>query len=331
MIDLDLSLTVDAGTDPFTVRADLTVADGETLVILGPSGSGKSLLLEAVAGVRDGEGRVVIGGRDVTDRPPENRGLGFVFQEYALFPHRTVRENVAFGTRYHETTREPLAVLDDLGVADLADRSPATLSGGEKQRVALARSLVVEPAAFLLDEPLAALDAPTRSELRGVLADTLADETAVYVTHDRTTARALGDRVAVLADGRVRQVGSAAEVFERPETPFVARFAGANCLPRERLPASLRAGLPPGEAVAIRPEHLRLVDGSADGPAVEGTVTRSIREETAHRVTVDLGETRLEVLSQDPGETGAATAVAIPEDRCHVVAERDDPGDQSVV
>mgnify|MGYP000330084970 CR=1 FL=1 len=340
MIDCDLSLRVAAGGDPFTVRADLTVADGETLVVLGPSGSGKSLLLEALAGVREGDGRVVVGDHDVTDRPPEDRGLGFVFQEYALFPHRTVRENVAFGTRYHESTCDPAAVLDDLGIADLADRSPDTLSGGEKQRVALARSLVVDPAAFLLDEPLAALDAPTRAELRGVLADTLADETAIYVTHDRTTARALGDRVAVLADGQVRQVGSATDVFERPRSPFVARFTGANCLSRERLPASLEARLPAGEAVAIRPEHLRLVDGAAAGgstadgstvdwPTVEGTVSRSIREETTHRTTVDFGSQRLNVLTQEPPATGATVRVAIPEDRCHVVEGAADSAGQS--
>jgi len=331
VIEVDLALTVDGtGTDPFSVRAALSVADGETLVVLGPSGSGKSLLLEAIAGVREASGSVAIDGSDVTERPPEARGLGYVFQEYALFPHRTVLENVAFGTRYHESTREPMAVLDDLGVADLAERSPDTLSGGESQRVALARSLVIQPDAFLLDEPLAALDAPTRAELRGVLADTLADETAIHVTHDRTTARALGDRVAVLDGGRIRQIGSAKTIFERPASPFVARFTGANCLPRRTVPPSLRERFPEATHVAIRPEHVRISDVETEG-TIRGTVVRAIREETAHRVTVARDDCRIDVLTDRP-PSAESVAIALPEEHCHPI-EADEPqrADQSLL
>lgn len=319
-VDVALELTVSAtGTEPFTVDADVTVADGETLVVLGPSGSGKSLLLEAIAGVRDAGGHVAVDGRTVSELPPEDRGFGFVFQEYALFPHRTVLENVAFGTRYHDATREPMGVLSDLGVADLAERSPETLSGGEAQRVSLARSLVIRPDAFLLDEPLAALDAPTRAELRGLLADTLAEETAIYVTHDRTTARALGDQVAVMEDGGVRQIGPTDEVFERPDSRFVARFTGSNCLPREALPASTSEQLREGKHVAIRPERLRFDDSEGSpGMVIEGTVVRTIREETAFRVTVAFDDHRIEVLTADP-PAAESVAVALPADHCHVI------------
>jgi ABC-type sugar transport system ATPase subunit len=317
-LDVDLRGTFTArGADPFAVEAAFSVAAGETLVVLGPSGSGKSLLLESIAGVRAADGRVAVDGNDVSDAPPEDRNVGFVFQDYALFPHLTVRENAAYGTRYHDDTRDPDAVLDALGVADLADRTPPTLSGGERQRVALARALVVRPDAFLLDEPLSALDAPTRASLRGDLADALASETAVYVTHDRTTARALADRVAVLADGRIRQVGDPETVFERPDSPFVARFTGANCLPRETLPAAVRDSLPAGPHVAIRPEHVVL---GADDPDTTATVVRSVREDAAHRVTLALGDERVDVFTDQPPR-GEQVEVSFPREHCHVIAE----------
>lgn len=315
-LDLDLRATFTAdGAEAFTVGADLTVDDGETLVVLGPSGCGKTLLLESVAGVRDHGGQVAVDGRDVSDAPPEARGFGFVFQDYALFPHRTVRENVAYGTRYHEETREPETLLTDLGITGLAERSPRTLSGGEKQRVALARALAIRPAAFLLDEPLSALDAPTRASLRGDLADILAEETAVYVTHDRTTARAVADRIAVMADGEIRQIGSPDEVFERPNTPFVARFTGSNCLRRETLPARVSDPLPASTHVAIRPEHVLLADGEPD---LTATVSRRIREDAAYRVTVQIGDQRLDVFTDSPPD-GDSVGLVLPPVHCHTV------------
>ncbi|GAA0659005.1 ABC transporter ATP-binding protein [Salarchaeum japonicum] len=321
------------GAEPFDVDAALSVPPGETLVVLGPSGSGKSLLLESLAGLHDGDGHVRLDGRDVTDDPPDSRGFGFVFQDYALFSHRSVRENVAFGQRYQSrpvadaddersafslaTTADetaplpnPDALLAALGVADLAERSPDTLSGGERQRVALARALAVRPDALLLDEPLSALDEPTRRALRDDLAGVLDGVTAVYVTHDRTTARALADRVAVMADGRIRQTGTPAEVFETPETPRVARFVGANVL----------NGTPfgyAGERVAVRPEHVEL--GVADASA-RGTVERVTREDAAFRVVLDLDGERVAAFTTDPPTPGETVALGVADADVTVLA-----------
>ncbi|WP_435359608.1 ABC transporter ATP-binding protein [Haloarchaeobius sp. DFWS5] len=291
------------GAEPFTVDAELTVETGETLVVLGPSGSGKTLLLECVGGHHPHDGRVVNHGVDCTDSPPETRGFGFVFQDYALFPHMTARENVAFGTDYHDESGDPDEQLAELGVSHLADRYPTTLSGGEQQRVALARSLVIDPGVLLLDEPLSALDAPTRRSLRGDLAAVLDDVTACYVTHDRTTARALGDRVAVMDGGEVVQVGTPESVFERPRTAFVARFVGANVLPGDLVESD-------ADTVAIRPEHLQLGAGE-----LRGEVERAVREETATRVTLDVEGTRIDALVQEPPAVGETVAVSLPDAR----------------
>ncbi|WP_238398216.1 ABC transporter ATP-binding protein [Halorussus salinus] len=342
MLEIDVSATFTAeGADRFRVAADLSVADGETLVVLGPSGSGKSLLLETVAGFHDHEGRVALSGRELTDEPPEERGLGFVFQDYALFPHMSVRENVAFGGKYHDT-RDPDELLAEFGVADLADRYPPTLSGGESQRVALARALAVRPDAFLLDEPLSALDVPTRQTLREVLADALADETAMYVTHNRTTARAIADRVAVIRDGAIVQTGSSEEIFERPSSPFVARFTGANCLELDAGDLAVPGGerlefggegegeVQAGDAthLAVRPEHVELDPEESDFAA---PVERVVREDGRDRIALDVAGQRLDAYaagaSADGGfGTDGATAdetvaVALPRDRVTVLSD----------
>ena len=297
------------GADPFVVDASVAVPDGETLVVLGPSGSGKTLVLETVAGFHDNGGRVALDGRDLTDVPPEQRGFGFVFQDYALFPHMTVRENVAFGTRYRDTARDPDDLLDSLGVGHLAERTPGTLSGGEAQRVALARALAVDPEALLLDEPLSALDVPTREALRRDLAAVLDGVTATYVTHDRTTARALADRVAVMRDGSVVQTGTVEAVFERPATPFVARFTGANVLP----PALVDGGPTKrdgGSTVAVRPEHVRI-----DGGPVSATVRSVVREDGATRATLAADGVEFDAYADDPPPVGATVGVTFPEER----------------
>jgi ABC-type Fe3+/spermidine/putrescine transport system ATPase subunit len=306
----------------FTIDFAIEVAEGETLVVLGPSGSGKTLLLECLAGFHDHEGTVRLHGRDLQDAPPEARGFGFVFQDYALFPHRTVVENVAFGQRYQEagaTLPDPETLLTRLGVADLAGRTPPTLSGGEKQRVALARALAVDPDALLLDEPLSALDPPTRERLRRDLADAIRDVTSVYVTHDRTTARALADRVVVVDDGRAVQTGTPEAVFERPETAFVARFTGANVVPASAL--SSVDGLGDDASLAIRPEYVELVSPD-DGGDVAGTVERVVREDAQFRASVVLdggdggnGETVVDVLTDDPPAVGEDVGLRFPQAR----------------
>ena len=362
-LDVDIAATFSAdGAEPFVVDAALEVDRGETLTVLGPSGSGKTLLLESVAGFHSHEGRVDLDGQPVSDRPPEERDFGFVFQDYALFPHVTVSENVAFGQRYlgsswleragefatsdNRRSRLRALVRDDgrsywerlralvrlrrdgpdapgpaqllkgFGVEHLGGRYPPTLSGGERQRVALARALAVEPEVILLDEPLSSLDVPTRQSLRRDLQGILADVTAVYVTHNRTTARALSDRIVVMNDGRVVQTGTPEEVFERPTSPMVARFTGTNCVPLADAPA-LRGLLDvTAEYITIRPEAVVLTE---DGE-LRGTVERVVREDAASRVTVAAGETRVEVLADSVPPVGTEVGLQFSRGRLHPVS-----------
>jgi ABC-type Fe3+/spermidine/putrescine transport system ATPase subunit len=207
------------------------VLAGRVLVVLGPSGSGKTTLLTVLAGLRHCvAGRVCLGGNDVTTWPPESRRIGMVFQDGALFPHLTVRENIRFGPRalrLHATasTDDVLALV---GITHLADRAPRTLSGGERQRVALARALAIQPQLLLLDEPLSALDQPTREEMRGQLRKLLTQQStpAIHVTHDRDEAFTLADDLAIIADGTIRQVGNAREVAGHPADPAAAELLG---------------------------------------------------------------------------------------------------------
>ena len=304
------------GAEPFTVDVDFSVESGETLVVLGPSGSGKSLLLETVAGFHEHVGTITFDGRDLTTVPPERRDFGFVFQDFALFPHMTVRENVEYGTRYHDQTREVESLLDELGVAALADRYPPTLSGGEKQRVALARSLAIQPKAILLDEPLASLDVPTRQSLRDDLTDVLENVTALYVTHNRTTARAIADHIVVMHDGTVVQSGPAETVFERPASPMVARFTGANVIDIAETP-SLQRALDPSLTeghVAIRPEAVILDPKEGE---VRGTVEHVVREDAVFRVTIRVDDSLLDAFVNDPPRVGARLNLRFPQERLH--------------
>ncbi|MEF8776582.1 MAG: ABC transporter ATP-binding protein [Haloarculaceae archaeon] len=215
------------GLGPLSV----TVEPGVTAV-LGPSGSGKSTLLSLVAGFETpGGGTVSLAGRRIDGLPPEKRGVGMVFQDDALFPHLSVRENLAFG---EAATADVDSICALLEIGDLLDRGPATLSGGERQRVALARTLVADPEALLLDEPLASLDAPIRRRLRLDLREILGDlgVPVVYVTHDRDEAAVVADRLAIVFDGDLVQTGPVEAVFDEPATPTVARFLGwENVLP----------------------------------------------------------------------------------------------------
>jgi molybdate transport system ATP-binding protein len=220
----ELRLDVAVPLRAFELRVALDVA-GETVAVVGPSGAGKSTLLRAVAGLTQASGYVRVDGEDWSSRPPERRSIGFVFQDYALFPHLSVRGNVAFGG-------EPGDVLERLGIAHLAEARPRELSGGERQRVALARALARKPQVLLLDEPLAALDPHTRDTVRVELRATLRELglPTIVVTHDFVDAAALADRVGVLVDGALVQVGRADELISAPVSPFVARFAGGNVL-----------------------------------------------------------------------------------------------------
>jgi ABC-type sugar transport system ATPase subunit len=214
---------------------DLTVEAGEFVVLVGPSGCGKSTTLRMVAGLESiSAGELRIGGRLVNDLPPAERDIAMVFQSYALYPHMTVRENLAFALRLRKRSRTEIAERVDaaaatLGLGALLDRAPKQLSGGQRQRVAIGRAIVREPSVFLFDEPLSNLDAALRSEMRRELAalhHRLA-ATMLYVTHDQVEAMTLGDRIVVMNKGRIAQIGTPAEVYRNPRDTFVASFVGS--------------------------------------------------------------------------------------------------------
>jgi spermidine/putrescine ABC transporter ATP-binding subunit len=227
-------LTKRFGTVAAVSSLDLEIREGELITLLGPSGCGKTTTLRLIAGLETPDaGEVLFGDRPVTRLPPERRNVGIVFQSYALFPHMTVWQNVAFGL---EMRREPdhvvrervRAILDRVQLRGLADRYPHQLSGGQQQRVALARALVMNPAVLLLDEPLANLDAKLREDMRFYIRQLQREVgiTTVYVTHDQAEAMVLADRIAIMRDGRLQQIGSPEEVYRRPANAWVAEFVG---------------------------------------------------------------------------------------------------------
>jgi ABC-type sugar transport system ATPase subunit len=263
---------------------ELEVQDGEFMVLVGPSGCGKSTTLRMIAGLEDiSEGRLLIGGRDVTHAEPHERDIAMVFQSYALYPHMTVHMNMAFGLL--RTSRLPKAQIEQrvqdaaqrLQITGLLQRRPNELSGGQRQRVAIGRALVRQPKVFLFDEPLSNLDAKLRTHMRGELQRLHAELgiTIVYVTHDQVEAMTLGTRIAVMEAGKLRQLGAPMEVYRQPATRFVASFIGSpemNFLP---VPAEATAGrawlndvygaaaLQPGAVLGLRPEELNLGTGPA--------------------------------------------------------------------
>jgi multiple sugar transport system ATP-binding protein len=213
----------------------LTIGSGEFLVLVGPSGCGKSTLLRMIAGLEEVTGgRISIGGRDVTDLPPRSRDIAMVFQSYALYPHMTVSQNLGYGLKVRKTPKHEIAdrvtrAAGLLGLDQLLDRRPAALSGGQRQRVAMGRAIVREPKAFLMDEPLSNLDAKLRVSMRAQLAALHARlaTTTIYVTHDQIEAMTLGQRVAVMRDGRIQQVDTPQELYARPANLYVAAFIGS--------------------------------------------------------------------------------------------------------
>jgi sn-glycerol 3-phosphate transport system ATP-binding protein len=251
------------GADTTAVDAlDLEVQDGELMVLVGPSGCGKSTALRMVAGLEQPtEGSILIGTRDVAGLSPGARDVAMVFQSYALYPHMTVRKNLAFPLRRRrmdkaEIDRRVAEVAEMLELDELLHRKPAQLSGGQRQRVAMGRALIREPLAFLLDEPLSNLDAKLRSELRAELKRLHArlEATMIFVTHDQVEAMTLGDRIAVMDRGRLLQVGTPEEIYGRPRNIFVARFVGS---PAMNLLPGTAVGDAAGVTVGIRPELLR--------------------------------------------------------------------------
>ncbi len=231
----NLTKSFDGAARPALRELSLEARDGEFLVLLGPSGCGKTTALRCIAGLDEAtEGEIHIGERDVTRLPPAERDVAMVFQNYALYPHLTVRENIAFALEVRRVPRKEILrrvseTAQCLGLAELLERRPAQLSGGQRQRVALGRAIVRAPQAFLFDEPLSNLEAPLRSELRSEILKLhrALGATMIYVTHDQVEAMTMGQRIAVLYEGRLRQVGTPAEVYARPADVFVARFVGS--------------------------------------------------------------------------------------------------------
>src|SRR6266516_4983915 len=261
---------------------DLEVRRGEFFTMLGPSGSGKTTTRRLIAGFeRPDEGRVELAGNDVSREPPYARNVNTVFQDYALFPHMTVLENVEYGlmvrkVRKDDRHRRAHAALEMVRLGGLARRKPSQLSGGQRQRVALARAIVNQPSALLLDEPLGALDLKLRQEMQVFLKALQRDLgiTFIYVTHDQEEALTMSDRLAVFNEGRIEQLGSPAEVYEHPQTEFVAGFVGvSNVLERD------------GRRFTIRPEKIRMTEG---GPGESGVVREVVYVGMVTRYVVDL-------------------------------------------
>jgi putative spermidine/putrescine transport system ATP-binding protein len=285
---------------------DLDIGTGEFFTLLGPSGSGKTTTLRVIAGFeRPDAGRVELQGVDVTHVAPAQRAVNTVFQDYALFPHMTVAENVEYGLRVRGISRRERRartedVLKRVRLPGLGDRKPVQLSGGQRQRVALARAIVNGPPVLLLDEPLGALDLKLRQEMQTFLKALQRDLgiTFVYVTHDQEEALTMSDRLAVFNEGRVEQIGSPADVYEHPETEFVAGFVGvSNVLVRE------------GRRFTIRPEKILMTAGGA-GEGESGTVREVVYLGMVTRFVVDLdGGGQLVVVRQNL-ETSSQEALA---------------------
>ena len=307
------------GSGPVLHGVDLDVASGELVALLGPSGSGKTTLLRIIAGLdRPDSGEIHFGSDNASDKPVQDRQVGFVFQNYALFAHLTVLDNVAFGLEVRDRARRPpaaeirkraRALLELVQLSGYESRFPAQLSGGQRQRVALARALAVEPRVLLLDEPFGALDTKVRKELRGWVRDIhdRTGHTTLFVTHDQDEALELADRVVVLNEGRIVQEGTPDAIYDAPATPFIASFIG-EC---NQVPVAVRAGrcfmgevdLSPAEGLVdgaallmFRPHDVKLTVPGSGLPArvaavrTIGALCRidAVLQTTQHRIQIDL-------------------------------------------
>jgi multiple sugar transport system ATP-binding protein len=349
MADVRLTgVTKSFGSTEVLKGIDLEIADGEFVVFVGPSGCGKSTLLRTIAGLEEAtQGDIAIGGRTVNDLSPSDRGIAMVFQSYALYPHMSVYENMAFGLKLAkldkaEIDRRVRGAAETLNITELLDRKPKALSGGQRQRVAIGRAIVREPQVFLFDEPLSNLDAALRVRMRYEFASLhkrLAT-TMIYVTHDQVEAMTLADRIVVLHGGVVEQVGAPMDLYENPRNLFVAEFIGSpkmNLIAATIVTASAKdatvktaagdtlrvavdaARAAPGDSVTlgIRPEHIALASG-AGGVAADITFTETLGHATYAYAAY--GETALTI--QLPGDVrpqaGKAIALSIPPTQAHL-------------
>ncbi len=315
----------------------LTVEPGETLGLVGPSGCGKTTTLRTVAGFETpSNGRVLFGGDDVTHVPPEQRNVGLVFQSYALFDNMTVQENVEFGLKMRGIAKARRAerahtLLEMLGIDSMSDRDPTTLSGGQQQRVGLARALAIEPRVLLLDEPMTGLDAKLKTRLQEEIGSLLEDidVTSLYVTHDQAEAMVMCDRIAVMNDGRLEQVGPPDEVYERPANAFVADFVGTS----NRIPARVTDGeldlghaaveaprdAPEGEVTIVaRPEAFVLNGGPVEATIEDRYYLGDHVRATAH--TPDGQTLTLRFDTTEVPDTRTVT-LSIDTDRVHLLRE----------
>ena len=346
---IDISgVNVAYGANHVLKNINLTVKPGEFFAFLGPSGCGKTTLLRLIAGfIQADSGSVKLDGHDIAPLPPWKRDVGMVFQSYALWPHMTVARNVAFGLEERRIPRAIIAekvkaALDLVGLAHLADRFPSQLSGGQQQRVAVARTIAIEPKVLLLDEPLSNLDAKMRVQVRRdlrVLQQRLG-LTAIFVTHDQEEANSICDRIAVLNDGVVQQVGTPMELYERPANLFVANFLGtANILDgivaqsgtaRQfevegggRVDLSPDLPVPSGAKLVFRPQHVKLV--SADGAGLSGQIVNREFLGASVRYSVNIGN--CEMLVEQPflstaelHTVGESVGLAIYSDRLTLIS-----------
>ncbi len=305
------ALTKTFGSVHAVDNLDLEIAEGEFFSMLGPSGSGKTTVLRLIAGFElPTSGTVELQGVDVTTRAPFDRDVNTVFQDYALFPHMTVLENVAYGLRVRgmgrkERAERADAALETVALAGFGDRKPSQLSGGQRQRVALARATVVQPKVLLLDEPLGALDLKLREQMQVELKELQRSLgiTFIFVTHDQEEALTLSDRIAVFNNGRIEQLGTPSEIYETPGSPFVASFVGTSNIFDA---AEAKALLDRSGVCSIRPEKITLHESSTKPAAgvvsLPGRVAEVIYLGTSMRILVEVAEgKRLTVLEQNAG------------------------------
>jgi multiple sugar transport system ATP-binding protein len=307
----------------------LTIGSGEFLVLVGPSGCGKSTLLRMIAGLEEvTSGTISIGERDVTDLPPRARDIAMVFQSYALYPHMTVRQNLGYGLKVRKTPKREIGervtrAAELLGLDQLLDRKPAALSGGQRQRVAMGRAIVREPKAFLMDEPLSNLDAKLRVSMRAQLAalhGRLAT-TTIYVTHDQIEAMTLGQRVAVMRDGRIQQVDTPQELYARPANLFVAAFIGSpamNLVEAEVAHGQVRFG---GYAIP-----LPATDTTPDGQVIAGIRPEAFEDAAFADPSLPRIDAKVEVVEELGADTHVLFSVAAP--RVEVTEVREAAGDE---